>query len=205
MGLSLIVGLGNPGAQYSGTRHNAGIWFVEMLAKQVGASFKEEKKFFGRQAIANLDGVEFRLFIPNTFMNESGKAVGALCHFFKISAASVLVAHDELDLPAGTVRLKQGGGLAGHNGLKDIARHLGGDQSFQRLRIGIGHPGNKKQVTPHVLSKPAAAERAAVDGALAEVLSLVPALLTDRWEEALKKLHTVATPEGKAASPEVSE
>jgi PTH1 family peptidyl-tRNA hydrolase len=201
----LIVGLGNPGAQYSGTRHNAGIWFVEMLAREVGVSFKEEKKFFGRQAIVNVDGAEFRLFIPNTFMNESGKAVGALCHFFKIPAASVLVAHDELDLPAGTVRLKQGGGLAGHNGLKDIARHLAGDQSFQRLRIGIGHPGNKKQVTSHVLSKPAANERAAVDGALAEVLDIVPALSLGRWEEALKKLHTSATPEQKASAAKASE
>ncbi|MBT3426879.1 MAG: aminoacyl-tRNA hydrolase [Gammaproteobacteria bacterium] len=205
MSLTLIVGLGNPGAQYSGTRHNAGIWFVEMLARKVGVSFKEEKKFFGRQAIGHLDGAEFRLFIPNTFMNESGKAVGALCHFFKIPAASVLVAHDELDLPAGTVRLKQGGGLAGHNGLKDIARHLAGDQSFQRLRIGIGHPGNKKQVTPHVLSKPAATERASVDGALAEVLDVVPALLVGRWEEALKRLHTAATPERKAPASKASE
>ncbi|MEX2328072.1 MAG: aminoacyl-tRNA hydrolase, partial [Pseudomonadales bacterium] len=145
--LKLIVGLGNPGAQYADTRHNAGAWFVTRFADLQGASFRAEKKFFGMIATTVAHGQELRLLLPTTYMNDSGKSVGATARFYKIEPEEMLVVHDELDLSMGTIRFKKGGGLAGHNGLRDISAALGGSQAFNRIRIGVGHPGEKSEVT----------------------------------------------------------
>ena len=187
--LKLIVGIGNPGDQYANTRHNAGIWFVERFASLHGGVFKEEKKFFGR--IANLvhKGQELRLLIPSTYMNESGKSVGSLASFFKISADRILIAHDELDLAIGIIRFKQGGGLAGHNGLRDIASSLGGNQDFNRLRVGVGHPGTKHQVTGHVLGKASAQDKDVIGQCIDEALECMPLAIKGEWEKAMNRLH----------------
>ena len=142
--IRLVVGLGNPGAQYEDTRHNAGFWYVEQLARSHGAILQPEKKFFGMTARVQIGGQEVRLLNPTTFMNRSGQAVGAMATFFKIPPESILVVHDELDLPAGVGRLKQGGGHGGHNGLRDIISSLGNSREFLRLRLGIGHPETVK-------------------------------------------------------------
>ncbi len=187
--LKLIVGIGNPGDQYASTRHNAGIWFVERLAEQLGGLFKEEKKFFGRVTNVNYEGQELRLLIPSTYMNESGKSVGALANFFKIPANQILIAHDELDFSIGTVRFKQGGGLAGHNGLRDISRSLGGSKDFNRLRVGVGHPGSKEQVTGHVLGKATTADKDMIRQCLEEALACMPLALQGEWDQAMNRLH----------------
>ena len=137
--IKLVVGLGNPGAQYDDTRHNAGFWYVEQLARAYGATLQPEKKFFGLTARITVNGQDVRLLNPTTFMNRSGQAVGAISTFFKIPPQSILVVHDELDLPVGVGRLKQGGGHGGHNGLRDIISSLGNSRDFLRLRLGIGH------------------------------------------------------------------
>ena len=136
MSVQLIIGLGNPGAQYTQTRHNAGVWFIDALAQALGCELKLEKKFFGSIASTQLDGQALRLLVPNTYMNESGRAVGAIANFYRIDPSQILIAHDELDLPPGVVRLKNGGGLAGHNGLKDISRSLAGARDFHRSMLG---------------------------------------------------------------------
>lgn len=188
-GLRLIVGIGNPGSKYSDTRHNAGVWFVDRLADRLKANFKEEKKFFGRTADVSIEGQPVKLLIPATYMNESGKSVGALVNFFKIPVDQILVAHDELDFSIGTIRLKQGGGLAGHNGLRDIASALGGDQSFNRLRIGVGHPGTKEDVTGHVLSKATPEDRRVIYACIDEALSVMPLVVKGEWQQAMNQLH----------------
>ncbi|MDR9440909.1 MAG: aminoacyl-tRNA hydrolase, partial [Halomonas sp.] len=169
-----IIGLGNPGADYEATRHNAGAWLVQAVARAAGSELRPEKKFLGLHAKACLDGQELHLLEPTTFMNRSGGAVAALCQFFKLTADELLVAHDELDMPPGTARYKTGGGHGGHNGLRDIARALGNDKGFHRLRIGIGHPGDSRQVTNYVLGRPGKAERAAIDAAIDECLATLP-------------------------------
>ena len=188
--LSLIVGVGNPGAQYAETRHNVGIWFVEKLARESGATFREEKKFFGRLCSIEYQGHELKLLIPATYMNESGKSVGPLVHFFKIPHQRILVAHDELDLSTGVIRIKQSGGLAGHNGLRDISRCLGGSQEYNRLRIGVGHPGGKEAVTGHVLGKASPEDRQIIDACIDAALSVTPLMVTGEWQKAMLQLHS---------------
>ncbi len=188
--LSLIVGIGNPGSQYSETRHNVGVWLVKKLASLHGGVFRQEKKFFGDIASLVYRGRELKLLIPSTYMNESGKSVGALVNFYKIPCQRMLVAHDELDLTTGIVRLKQGGGLAGHNGLRDISRCLAGSQEFNRLRIGVGHPGTKKDVTSHVLSKASPADRHSIDACIYAALDVIPLLVEGEWQKAMNELHT---------------
>jgi PTH1 family peptidyl-tRNA hydrolase len=187
--LRLIVGVGNPGEQYARTRHNAGVWFVSAFADRLAAKFKEEKKFFGRVAIAHFEQQEIRLLLPNTYMNESGKAVGAIANFYKIEPEQILVAHDELDLPAGAIRFKQGGGLAGHNGLRDITRALGGSQDYNRLRIGIGHPGTKSGVTGHVLKTVSRTDEDVINRCLDEALYFMPVAVKGDWELAMNSLN----------------
>ena len=186
----LVVGLGNPGRQYEATRHNAGFWFVDALAARLGASFAGEAKFHGRIARAVGD---LRLLEPGTYMNLSGRAVGAVAQFFGIAPGEILVVHDELDLTPGEARLKFGGGTAGHNGLRDIAAHLGGPE-FWRLRIGIGHPRDsaiaQQPVADYVLQPPRANELAAIEDALARALDAWPAVAAGETERAMTALHT---------------
>lgn len=189
--LRLIVGLGNPGAQYEDTRHNAGFWWLEALARKLGVTFRSEAKFHGRAGkLASAQG-DIWLLCPDTFMNLSGKSVAALARFYKIPPESILVAHDELDLAPGTAKLKQGGGHGGQNGLKDIHAQLG-SSNYWRLRIGIGHPGSKEAVTGHVLGKPMAAEREQMLAAIEAALDVWPELAAGNFAAAQLKLHTVA-------------
>lgn len=188
--ISLIVGLGNPGAEYERTRHNAGADFVEQLAAQHGTSLKPEKKYFGLYTKVHLDGQLVHLLIPTTFMNRSGKAVISLANFFKIPPASILVAHDELDLPPGVARLKKGGGHGGHNGLRDIIAHLGNDKNFYRLRLGIGHPGHAKLVTNFVLQRAPVSEQAKLQQAIDESLRQLPLAIKGDWPRAMNHLHS---------------
>ena len=187
--LKLIVGIGNPGDQYAHTRHNAGVWFVERLAQELGGLFKEEKKFFARITKVDCEGQELRLLIPTTYMNESGKSVGALANYFKIHAVQILIAHDELDFSIGTIRFKQGGGLAGHKGLRDISRSLGGSKDFNRLRVGVGHPGSKEQVTGHVLGKATTEDKVIIGQCIDEALACMPIAVKGEWDQAMNRLH----------------
>lgn len=186
--LRAIVGLGNPGAEYEQTRHNAGFWFVDLLAARGNASFRTESRFFGSLAKVRLGSDEVWLLKPATFMNASGKAVQALAQFHKIPPEQILIAHDELDLPAGTVRLKRGGGHGGHNGLRDIHRHLG--EAYARLRIGIGHPGHKDQVLGYVLGRASRADQQLIDDSLARAADVTAALPVQGWEKATQALHS---------------
>lgn len=189
--LRLIVGLGNPGQQYEATRHNAGFWWLEALARKLGVTLRQEAKFHGRAGKWNGGQGDIWLLCPETFMNLSGKSVAALAKFYKISPESILVAHDELDLPPGTAKLKQGGGHGGQNGLKDIHLQLG-SSNYWRLRIGIGHPGAKEAVTGHVLGKPVPAERERMLSAIEAALDVWPELAAGNFAAAQLKLHTVA-------------
>jgi PTH1 family peptidyl-tRNA hydrolase len=184
--LRLIVGLGNPGAEYTETRHNAGFWFCERLAQELGASFNKEARFHGWAANAREAGIW--LLLPGTFMNRSGQAVQALTHFYRITPAEMLVVHDELDLPPGQMRLKFGGGLGGHNGLKDITAKLG-TQDYWRLRIGIGHPGDKAEVANYVLKPARKEEQADIDAALDRALLAWPALAKGDIDSATRKIN----------------
>jgi len=188
--LKLIVGLGNPGNEYRGTRHNAGADFVEELARQCGSSLQTESRFFGLTGRVTLSGHDLRLLIPGTFMNRSGKAVAAMAGFFKIAPAQILVAHDELDIPPGSARFKQGGGHGGHNGLRDIIPALGNNQEFHRLRIGIGHPGHASRVTGYVLSAPTQADRERIDACINEAIAALPLLLDGDSTKAMTRLHS---------------
>lgn len=192
--LKLIVGIGNPGAEYADTRHNAGVWFVDRLAEKYVAVFKPEKKFFGRVATVHMDGQEVRLLVPDTYMNESGKSVGALANFFKIEPESILIAHDEIDFPTGKVRFKQDGGLAGHNGLRDISRALAGTTAFNRVRIGVGHPGHRAGVTSHVLGKVRREDRDAIDWCIDEAIACLSPAIGGDWQEAMLRLHNTKQP-----------
>ena len=187
--LELIVGLGNPGPEYAATRHNAGAWFVERLASSLGGAFKAEKKFFGRLANVQMAGQGLRLLLPDTWMNESGKSVAALANFYRLAPETILVAHDEIDLPCGTIRFKQSGGLAGHNGLRSISSSLAGARSFNRLRIGVGHPGDKSVVMGHVLGKVSAAEKASIDACIDDALAALPKAVAGDWQLAMRHLH----------------
>ena len=191
--IRLIVGLGNPGPEHESDRHNAGFWFVDEVARAHGGSWRRETRFHGEAARASLGGSELWLLKPSTYMNRSGQAVSSLARFYRIGTAEILVAHDELDLPPGTVRLKRGGGSGGHNGLKDITAAMGGPE-YWRLRIGIGHPRDLypgREVVDFVLQRPSRAERQAIDERMASALEIVPMLAAGQWERAGQKLHTV--------------
>ena len=189
MKIKLIVGLGNPTAEYEHTRHNAGFWFLDELAWQWKAAFKNEKKFFGDVArVARPEG-DVWLLKPDTYMNLSGKAVQALANFYKIQPEEILVVHDELDIDCGAIRFKLGGGNGGHNGLKDIQAKLGTPQ-FYRLRLGIGHPGDKHLVVDFVLNKPSAAERELIDRAIAKSLRAMDDVMAGRQEDVVRYLHS---------------
>lgn len=188
-GIQLIVGLGNPGQEYEQTRHNAGAWFVLELAQISHISLRHENKYHGFHAQAKLHGHDFHLLIPTTFMNLSGQSIQALASYYKIAPANILVAHDELDLPAGDIRLKLDGGHGGHNGLRDTIRHLNTNH-FHRLRIGIGHPGTSKEVHDYVLNPPRKAERALIDTAMQNANRILPYVLDGHFQKAMNELHT---------------
>ena len=188
--IKLIVGLGNPGDKYTDTRHNAGEWLIERLARRFNVSLNPENKFFGKTVRTLLNGKEVRLLVPTTFMNLSGKAVGALASFYRIKPEEILVIHDELDLPAGTAKLKQGGGHGGHNGLKDIVAQLGNNNNFYRLRIGIGHPGHRDLVAGYVLNKPSPADRDALEKVLDEATDCVEIIFKDGMVKATNRLNS---------------
>ena len=188
MGIKLIVGLGNPSKEYEQTRHNAGFWFIDELAWQWKAVLKEDKKYFGEVVRVNAVNGEVWLLKPLTFMNLSGKAVAALAQFYKIQPEEILVVHDELDIPCGRIRLKRGGGNGGHNGLKDIQAKLG-SADFYRLRVGIGHPGDKTLVSAYVLNKPNVEDKQKVEEAIIKSLQGLPLIMEGKWEEAMRFLH----------------
>ena len=191
--LRLIVGLGNPGSDYAETRHNAGFWFCERLARELGTSFARESRYHGYVAKARVGGQDIWLLMPQTFMNRSGQAVQALAHFYRIDAAEMLVVHDELDLPPGQMRLKFGGGLGGHNGLKDITAHLA-TQDYWRLRVGIGHPGDRNEVVNYVLKPPRREEREEIDAALDRALLAWPTLAKGEFNAATQKINSKPAP-----------
>ena len=184
----LIVGLGNPGPKYEETRHNAGFWFVDLLASRHGGNFRSEIRFHGQLASIRLGGSECRLLKPSTFMNRSGQSVSSFSHYFKIPPQQILLAHDELDLPAGVARFKQGGGHAGHNGLRDTMAALG-SRDFYRLRIGIDHPQDRGKVVDYVLSRPSRADAQAIDQALEAAADALPDLLAGDLQKAMNRLH----------------
>ena len=188
--LRLIAGLGNPGAGYVSTRHNAGFWFADRVAEAFAGSFRVQSRFNGELAEVQVGSDKLILLKPTTFMNKSGLAVQAAASFYKLEADQILVVHDELDLPPGTARLKRGGGHGGHNGLRDIHRHLGAD--YLRLRVGIGHPGTKDLVHDYVLGRPGKADEQAIRDSLEDALRAVEAMLRHGWDHALKQLHTRA-------------
>lgn len=187
--IRLIVGLGNPGTEYEHTRHNIGFDFVDELARLWKISLKEEKKFFGQVAKVNLPENEIWLLKPSTYMNKSGTSVQSIAKFFKISPEEILVIHDELDIPCGQIRFKKGGGNGGHNGLKDIQAWLG-TADFYRLRLGIGHPGDRNLVVHYVLHKPLAEEKILIDEALLKSLNSIPLLLKGEFGRAQQQLHS---------------
>ena len=187
--VALIVGLGNPGPQYEATRHNAGFWFVEQIARQQGEQFRLENKFHAEIAKVVIGAKQVWLLKPNTFMNRSGQSVAALARFYKIPLENILVVHDELDLDPGIARLKQGGGHGGHNGLRDIVAQMGG-KDFIRLRIGIGHPGDSKQVSNFVLSRASANDQRVIDESIGDALSVLPQIVSGEFQKAMNELHT---------------
>ncbi|VVC76701.1 Peptidyl-tRNA hydrolase [Aquicella siphonis] len=187
--IQLIVGLANPGKEYEQTRHNAGAWFIEAIANQLNTSLRMEAKYHGLHGLVQLHGQTCHLLIPSTFMNLSGQSVRACMSYHKIPADTVLIAHDEIDLPAGVIKLKFDGGDGGHNGLKDIIRHLSTKQ-FYRLRIGVGRPSHGKDVADYVLDPPSKAERHKIDDALLRAQEALPLILRGDIQKAMLKLHT---------------
>jgi peptidyl-tRNA hydrolase, PTH1 family len=188
--VQLIVGLGNPGAEYEQTRHNAGALFVERLAAKQGVSLSSDRKYFGLVGKFNHQGRDVRLLIPTTFMNRSGQAVAALANFFRIPPEAILVAHDELDMLPGVAKLKLGGGHGGHNGLRDIIAQLANQNSFYRLRLGIGHPGHSSMVSNFVLGRAPRSEQDLLDTSIDNALSVLPEMLAGEWNKAMLKLHS---------------
>lgn len=188
MTIQLIVGLRNPGASYAETRHNAGGWFADQLAQHAGVSYKVEKKFQCEIVDIKSHHQTCKVILPLTFMNHSGLSVRAVAQFYRIKPESILVAHDELDLPAGRIKLKTGGGHGGHNGLRDIIQQLGSNH-FHRLRIGIGHPGDKSLVLNYVLGKPAIAQRQRIMEAIDRAIDTLPTILTGTMADAMNQLN----------------
>jgi len=190
--VQLIVGLGNPGVEYQGTRHNAGASFIEQLAAKQGCRLSANKKYFGLYGSFVHQGRDIRLLIPSTYMNRSGQAVAALAGFFQIEPTAILVAHDELDLAPGTARLKAGGGHGGHNGLRDIIQSLGKRNDFLRLRLGIGHPGQASEVTPFVLGRAPHSEQQLLEQAIDKAQNVLPDVLSGKLHQAMQTLHTLS-------------
>jgi PTH1 family peptidyl-tRNA hydrolase len=201
--IRLIVGLGNVGAQYERTRHNAGFWFVEAVARKAGAQFANERKFHGEVARIRDGGRELWLLKPGTYMNRSGQAAVALALYYRILPSQILVAHDEVDLPPGAVKLKRGGGTAGHNGLKDLQARLA-TPDFWRLRLGVGHPRTlnlQQEVADFVLHPPSRDHEQAIDEAIERALEVVPQLVAGDFERAMMKLHRAAAKPSNVAPP----
>ena len=188
--LELIVGLGNPGPQYDSNRHNAGVIFLHHLCKAYGGTLRGESKFFGEFCSIDIAGRTVRLLFPTTYMNNSGKSVAAVCNFYKIDPANMLVAYDEIDFDVGVTRFKQGGGHGGHNGIRDIISALGGNKEFYRLRIGVGHPGHKSMVANYVLSDPSRAEADTIMEDIHNAIAVMPRAVNGEWEAAMRMLHT---------------
>ncbi len=186
--IRLVVGLGNPGGRYEDTRHNAGFWFVDRVASAQGASFRAQHKLFGELADVRLGSTVVRLLKPMTFMNESGRAVGAVARYYDLTPDQVLVAHDEIDLPPGTVRIKRGGGHGGHNGLRDIIPQLGAPD-FARLRIGVGHPGTKEQVIGYVLARAGKDETKAIDDSIERASGHFEDMILNGLDRVMNELH----------------
>ena len=195
--IRLIVGLGNPGTQYEGTRHNAGAFFVRLLAKRHGLSLNPDRNALGDSARGVIAGHDLRLLVPETYMNESGRSVATMSHYYRIEPDEILIAHDELDIPAGESRFKHDGGHGGHNGLRDIIPALGGHRDFWRLRIGIGHPGSAKKVSAWVLSKASTADQVSIEASIEAAISALPLLLDGEDVKAMTALHS----ESYAATP----
>ena len=187
--IRLIVGLGNPGADYVYTRHNAGFWLADMIAAEQSVGFRFEKRDNAAESKFKAEGKDIHLQKPQTFMNRSGQPLASLARYFKIAPEQVLVIHDELDLPPGTNRIKQGGGHGGHNGLRDIINQLG-SREFFRIRVGIGHPGDASQVVNYVLHKPSNADAIAIDTANRDTLAVMPQIYAGRIDKAMQALHT---------------
>jgi PTH1 family peptidyl-tRNA hydrolase len=201
-GIRLIVGLGNPGKEYERTRHNAGFWLLEKFALQSGVVLRKEGKYQALVGRIGMDGPDAGawLVLPQSFMNASGRAVQMLAGFFKIPAAEILVVHDELDFEPGVVKMKQGGGIAGHNGLRDISHRLG-THDYWRVRLGIGHPADRAQVSDYVLGKPSVEERAAIDEAIGRAIDILPLCLAGDMQGAMQKLHSVEKKVEKKSEP----
>jgi PTH1 family peptidyl-tRNA hydrolase len=188
--IRVVVGLGNPGPEHLNTRHNAGFWFVDLLAKRHGGEFRDYRKYSGETTRVTIAGQELILLKPTTYMNRSGLSVRQVSDFFKVEPSAILVAHDELDIPVGTLRLKAGGGHGGHNGLRDTIAHIG--ENFWRLRLGIGHPGNKAEVIDYVLTRAPRAEEELIHEAVNTAADCMPLLLEQGAERAMTKLHSRA-------------
>lgn len=186
--IALIAGLGNPGPGYKGTRHNAGFWFIDKLSQHYPLDFKLESRFRGEVANAQIRGLSFRVLRPGTFMNESGQSVASLMRYFAIEPGALLVVHDDLDLEPGVVRLKEGGGHGGHNGLRDLIRHLD-SKDFVRLRLGIGHPGHPDDVTDYVLHAPPAGQRSAILDAVSHAVALIEPMINGDHAAVMNELH----------------
>ena len=198
--IKLLVGLGNPGPEYEDTRHNAGFWWIDAVARELKVSLAPERNYHGLVARTQVDGRPLWLLEPQTFMNVSGKSVAALARFFKIAPQEILVAHDEMDLEPGDAKLKLGGSHAGHNGLRDLHAQLG-TADYWRLRIGVGHPGVKSEVVGWVLKKPMPDQRDAIEASITRSVQALPLLLTGEMEKAMVKIHTRKPPRPKPPRP----
>ena len=198
--IKLFVGLGNPGPDYEATRHNAGFWWIDALARELKVNLVPERSYYGLAGRTSVNGQSVWLLQPQTFMNLSGKSVASLARFFKIQPEEILVVHDELDLPPGQVKLKRGGSHAGHNGLRDIHAQLG-SPNYWRLRIGIGHPGEKSEVANWVLKKPAPDQRTLIEDSIAHSLKAHTAMLAGDMEKATLLVHTTKPPRPKPPRP----
>ena len=188
--LKLIVGLGNPGPQYRFNRHNVGVWFLDEICRRYHGELRPEARFHGNVARVTIEGHDVRLLFPTTFMNRSGLSVASLCHYFDIEPQQMLVAYDEIDFPVGTTRLKSGGGNGGHNGMRDIISALGGANDFKRLRIGVGHPGDKNKVANYVLSDPGKDDTIQIEHDIDQALKVLPQLVNGQWNQAMQTLHS---------------
>ena len=197
--MKLVVGLGNPDSPHLNTRHNAGFWFIEALARRLGVTLVHKARFHGAIGRLGSGGTALWLLQPSTWMNLSGRSVAALAGYYRIAPSEILIAHDEIDIAPGCVRLKHGGGAAGHNGLRDIIKHLG-DQAFWRLRLGVGHPGHAAEVVSYVLRPPPATERAAIEGAIDLALGQFDRITAGVFDEAMNVLHGPAAAEPKAGA-----